>query len=197
MREWAKETENAAELDRLLVIRVKNRDEQAFGQLVQRYQKQVFKFAYGFFQNRDDALEIVQETFLRVYEKIDLFREGRSIQGWILRLAHNLCIDYYRKFKKRHPVGGLDQIPESQFLPPWVDGPQMDFSEFSRIMAEALHCLSPHQRAVFVMKQQQGMTVAEVARNLGVATGTVKTLHHRAIKKIKRQVGAFFKGAHG
>ena len=84
-------------------------------ELVRLYQKKVFTLAFGFFRDREDALEIVQETFMRVYEKIGHYRAERSLQSWIYRVARNLCVDYYRKnAKKKKLEHGFDSVPERQ-----------------------------------------------------------------------------------
>jgi RNA polymerase sigma factor (sigma-70 family) len=80
-----------------LIERIKEGDREAFMTVTNCYQKRVFVLAYSFFRNRDDALDIVQETFLRVYQKASLFRRGENFQNWLLQIAKNLCIDYYRK----------------------------------------------------------------------------------------------------
>ncbi len=92
------------EKDRELVRQIKQGCQSAFTEIVSRYQKNIFKLAYGFFQDRDDAMEIVQETFIRLYEKLDGFDENNEktwFKNWVNRIAYNLCIDFYRKFKKK------------------------------------------------------------------------------------------------
>ncbi|NOR15163.1 MAG: sigma-70 family RNA polymerase sigma factor, partial [Candidatus Aminicenantes bacterium] len=80
-----------------LVEKIRSDDREAFKTLTSLYQKKVYLLAYSFFRNRDDALDIVQETFLRLYQKADMYKEGHSFQNWLLQIAKNLCIDYYRK----------------------------------------------------------------------------------------------------
>ena len=103
------------EFERKLVVRIQGGDREAFAELVRLFQKKIFAVAYGFFRDRDDALEIVQETFMRVYEKIGSYRPDHSLQSWIYRLTRNLCVDYYRKYtKKRKLEHGFDSIPARQ-----------------------------------------------------------------------------------
>lgn len=74
-----------------LVDKIKEGDREAFMTLTRLYQKKVFLLAYSFFRNREDALDIVQETFLRFYEKVRMFQRGKNFQNWLLQIAKNLC----------------------------------------------------------------------------------------------------------
>ena len=92
------------EQERTLVRRIKQGHQPAFSELASLYQQKVFRLAYWFFKDKDDAMEIVQETFLRLYQKLDGFDETDErtrFNSWIYRIAYNLCIDFYRKFKKK------------------------------------------------------------------------------------------------
>ncbi|MBM3294014.1 MAG: sigma-70 family RNA polymerase sigma factor, partial [Candidatus Aminicenantes bacterium] len=80
-----------------LVRRTRAGDRQAFVELTRLYQKKVFILTYAFFRNKEDALDLVQETFLRAFERLDGFDEGRNFEAWLLQVAKNLCIDEYRK----------------------------------------------------------------------------------------------------
>ncbi len=84
-----------------LVEKIKKGDREAFMTVTHLYQKKVFLLAFSFFHNREDALDIVQETFLRFYQKVSLYRKGKNFQNWLLQIAKNLCIDYYRKNYKK------------------------------------------------------------------------------------------------
>ena len=77
-----------------LIERIKAGDKEAFMTVTSLYQKKVFLLAYSFFNNKDDALDIVQETFFRLYQKVHMFKKGRNFQNWLLQMAKNLCIDY-------------------------------------------------------------------------------------------------------
>lgn len=189
------EREHDEELERALLEQIVAGDRDAFAELVRRFQKQVFAQAYGFFRDRDDALEIVQETFMRVHAKIGQFRPGHSLPGWIRRLAHNLCIDRYRSHSRRkRRECGLDEVAERQFAV--LDGPQEAWGSRRRLEAieQALEKLSPRQRAVFVLKYRQGMKLQQVADAMAVSLGTVKALHHRALHRIRRQVAPWTGG---
>jgi RNA polymerase sigma-70 factor (ECF subfamily) len=180
---------NDLEFERTLLARINDGDREAFAELVRLYQKKIFSLAYGFFRDRDDALEIVQETFMRVYEKIGSYQPEHSLQSWIYRLAHNLCVDYYRKYtKKRKLEDGFDNVPARQLAS--ADNSQATYE--SRQVAEAIDRavgnLSQRQKEVFSLKYRQGMKLQQVAAIMAISLGTVKALHHRALKRIRREV---------
>jgi RNA polymerase sigma-70 factor (ECF subfamily) len=185
----AKAINDGSELQADLVLRVQQGDREAFSELVRLYQKKVFALAFGFFRDREDALEIVQETFMRVYEKIGLYRPDHSLQSWIYRVARNLCVDYYRKnAKKRKLEDGFDSVCERQLG--CADTAVADW-ESRRITAAIDHSvagLSWRQKEVFSLKYHQGMKLQQVAETMGISIGTVKALHHRAINRIRREV---------
>lgn len=177
------------EFEHKLLARIKSGEREAFSELVRLYQKKIFTLAYGFFRDRDDALEIVQETFMKVHAKIGLFRPEHSLQSWIYRLAYNLCVDYYRKYaKKRKLEDGLDCVPDRQLAS--ADNCQAAWE--SRQTAEAIERavgnLSQRQKEVFSLKYRQGLKLQQVAEIMAISLGTVKALHHRALKRIRREV---------
>jgi RNA polymerase sigma-70 factor (ECF subfamily) len=183
------ENKHDPELEHRLVSRIKSGEKEAFTELVRLFQKKIFALAYGFFRDRDDALEIVQETFMRVYEKIGSYRPDHSLQSWIYRLARNLCIDYYRKHaKKRKLEGSFDSVPDRHLAS--ADNCQAAWESRQNVEAidRAVENLSWKQKEVFTLKYRQGMKLQQVAEIMAISLGTVKTLHHRALKRIRREV---------
>jgi RNA polymerase sigma-70 factor (ECF subfamily) len=172
-----------------LARRIQQGEREAFAELVGLFQKKVFTLAFGFFRNREDALEIVQETFMRVYEKIGTYRPEQSLQSWIYRVARNLCVDYYRKYtKKRKLEQDFAGVPERQLAS--ADNCQATYE--SRQLAAAIDLavedLSLRQKEVFILKYRQGMKLIQVADTMAISLGTVKALHHRALNRIRREV---------
>jgi len=177
------------EFEQSLVARIKKGEREAFAELVRLYQKKIFTVAYGFFRDRDDALEIVQETLMRVYAKIGSYQPDHSLQSWIYRLTRNLCVDYYRKYaKKRKLEDGLESVPARQLAS--ADNCQAVYEsrQISAAIDRAVENLSWRQKEVFSLKYRQGMKLRQVAEIMAISIGTVKALHHRALKRIKREV---------
>ncbi len=178
------------EKDRELVRQIKQGCQSAFTEIVSRYQKNIFKLAYGFFQDRDDAMEIVQETFIRLYEKLDGFDENNEktwFKNWVNRIAYNLCIDFYRKFKKKK--ADMKELYEfnrdSKTLTPRKED-QLDHESFRDNIKKSVRQLPKKQQTVFVLKHYQGLKHQEISIRLNLSVGTIKALYHRSIKNLKK-----------
>jgi RNA polymerase sigma-70 factor (ECF subfamily) len=141
-----------------LVARIKGGEREAFSELVGQYQKKIFIFAYGFFPNREDALEIVQETFMRVFEKIANYHQDYSLSGWIYRLTHNICIDYYRKYAKKNALeNNFADVSERQLAVTDNCHEALELRQMSAAIDQAVENLSLKQKSVFVLKYKQGL----------------------------------------
>ena len=168
-----------------LVDRAKNGDREAFMMLTGLYQKKVFQLAYSYFRNKEDALDIVQETFLRFHQKAHMFETGKNFQNWLLQLAKNICIDYYRKHhKKNNELRREGNIEEMDH--PSHDSPHHDpSSDLKEIFSRCLEKLSDKQRMIFVMKHYNHLHYREIAEILNIAMGTVKSLHFKAVRNLR------------
>jgi len=178
------------EKDRELVRQVKQGCQSAFTELVSRYQKNIFKLAYGFFQDRDDAMEIVQETFIRLYEKLDGFDENNEktwFKNWVNRIAYNLCIDFYRKFKKKKAdMKELYEFNRDSKTLTTRKEDQLDHESFRDNIKKSVRQLPKKQQTVFVLKHYQGLKHQEISIRLNLSVGTIKALYHRSIKNLKK-----------
>jgi RNA polymerase sigma-70 factor (ECF subfamily) len=168
-----------------LVERVLSEDQEAFMVLTQLYQRKVFQLAYSFFRNKEDALDIVQETFLRFYQKAHLFRKGNNFQSWLLQLAKNLCIDYYRKHQKRDNEWRRDENIEEMNPTSHESSHHDPSSDIKEIFSRCLTKLSDKQRMIFVMKHYNHLHYREIAQILDIALGTVKSLHFKAVRNLR------------
>jgi RNA polymerase sigma-70 factor (ECF subfamily) len=176
--------------DRELVQEVKQGCQSSFTELISRYQKNIFKLAYGFFQDKDDAMEIVQETFIRIYEKLDRFDENNEqtlFKNWVNRVAYNLCIDYYRKFKKKKAdMKELYEFERDSKALTTRQEDQLDHESFRDNIKKSVMQLPKKQQMVFVLKHYQGLKHQEISIMLNLSVGTIKALYHRSIKNLKK-----------
>ncbi|MCU0289805.1 MAG: RNA polymerase sigma factor [Acidobacteria bacterium] len=176
------------------IRRAQQGDRDAFTKLVNLYQRQVFKLAFGFFQDKDDAMEIVQETFLRVYEKIPSFendgnRGTNAFRNWIYRIAYRLCVDFYRKFKKKKVDDKeLYEFHESRECETTNLENPMDRLHFKYTLKKCVLGLSKRQQMVFMLKQYSELKHEEISHVLNISVGTVKTLYHRAVKSLEKRL---------
>ena len=174
-----------------LVGGLRRGDREAFLGIIRLYQKKVFQMAYGFFGNREDALDVVQETFLRVHEKADLFSEGRNLQNWVLQVAKNICIDYYRKnYRKRKELESSQSLDDLN--PAAESGPHPgEASDLQRILGLCLNKLAQRQRMIFIMRHYQELRNEEIAQALNISLGTVKSLHFKAVQNLRSMLSPY------
>lgn len=177
-----------------LIQKIKDGDRKAFMTVTQLYQKNVFLLAYSFFHNKEDALDVVQETFLRFYQKVHLYKKGRNFKNWLLQITKNICIDYYRKNYSGKNSFNREQNLEDMNIP--VDDSNDSFfsSDLKRIFTRSLRELSERQRMIFVMKHYNQFQYKEIAQILNIAVGTVKSLHHKAVHNLRGIMNPYLGG---
>jgi RNA polymerase sigma-70 factor (ECF subfamily) len=168
-----------------LIQRVKQDDREAFKAITRRYQRKIYMLAFSFFRNSNDAMDIVQETFLRFYQKVDMFQEGRNFQNWLLQIAKNLCVDYYRKNYKKDGEYRSEKRVEEMPIASHNHSDRRLSSDLKEVFAQSLAKLTERQRMIFVMKHYNQFSYVEIAQILGIAVGTVKSINFKALKNLK------------
>lgn len=183
--------------DETLALAVKAGDMAAYEALVRRYQGKVYAVAFRITLNREDALDATQEALLKVYRKIGQWEPTVGFLPWLMRLTANQAIDVVR-LRKRRPAQSLDESllhhVEDTAVPSGVDSERRArANEISARIAEALEGLSPTQRAVFAMRHYEGLQLAEIAAAVGCSTGSVKVHLFRALRKLQKSLGDFYR----
>ena len=158
--------------------------EEAFRELVERYQRRTYWIAYNMLGNYDLASDISQEAFLRVYKAIGRFDLKRSFYTWLYQIVVNLCIDHMRK-ESGPRSARLDDVAEP--LDPDVrpSGTTIEQEETRTAVHAALERLQPNYRSVLVLRDLQGMTCEEIAEIVGANNATVRWRLHMARKMFK------------
>ncbi len=170
----------------ILLEKAREGDRDAFKSIVRLYQQKVFHLAYSFLRNREDALDIVQETFMRLYQKFDTFDREGNFQAWLLQMAKNLSIDYYRKhFSRRREMEVEKCVDELDPAAGATSSPGLNL-DLRQALSRCLDKLGERQRLVFVMKHYNGLQYKEIAEILRISTGTVKSLHFKAVQNMKK-----------
>jgi len=168
-----------------LIEKIKEGDREAFMTVTRLYQKKVFLLAFSFFHNKEDAMDIVQETFLRFYQKVKMFHSGRNFQSWLLQIAKNLCIDYYRKNYSKSQEWDRKKPIEEMNLPAQSEHDPYRSSDLKRIFSTCIKKLAEKQRMIFVMKHYNQLKYREIAQVLDISLGTAKSLHFKAVQNLR------------
>ena len=167
-----------------LVHRAQRGDYAAFETLVAEYEGRLFKLAFRIVRQQQDAEEVVQLTFVTVIEKIDQFREESLFSTWLTRIATNHALGLLRK-KNRHKTISLtpassddreEEIPHPEYIATWKETPVEIASrkETQKYLDEALDQLDEKYRAVFVLRDVEGLSTQETADALGISEANVK-----------------------
>ncbi len=165
----------------------------AFEQIIVLYQKRIFKMAYGYLKNQEDAKEVVQETFLRLYKAIGAYREGNRFSSWLYRIATNLCVDQYRKNKLRSQrEGDTDNLVGDHYQVAETEDPELHMANetMKTQIHQAVSKLSKQEKKVFMLKHFSHMKYQEIAEVMDISVGTVKSTHHRAVTNLKKHIQA-------
>ena len=175
-----------------LIEQAKDGDQDAFAELVGRYEKRVYHFILKSLRNAEDAMDLSQETFLRVYRSLSLFRGQSSFSTWIFSISHNLCIDFVRKQKRRgRDIPALNEdSPEMQNLADDRYDPSktVEKRETVREIDRALSAISPDLREIFLLREVAGLSYQEIADTLDIELGTVKSRLARARAALSKEL---------
>ena len=187
--------------DENTLIRTAQRgDPDAFEQLVRTYDQNVLRMALNLLHSQEDARDVYQEAFLRVYRNLPKFRFDCSFSTWLYRIVANLCLDQIRKRKVRKEEGsavetGAGELDRFQFLPEQradVDPQrQLMSSEVNTRIQEVLSRLTARERLVFEMRHFQGMRLRAIGEALGVTEEAAKNCLFRATQKMRTALGDF------
>jgi len=172
-----------------LLQRCRRGDQLAWEALVRQYQSRVYGLAWHYMRNQEEARDVAQEAFVRIYTKLSSFKESEAFLPWLLRLTHNVCIDHIRRAKARPPasdlpVGEGPELPDSGMSP---EGHAMASSR-QRLLYRALDRLSAPYREMILLKDIQGLQLEEIASMLDLPLGTVKSRSNRARLELARAV---------
>jgi RNA polymerase sigma-70 factor (ECF subfamily) len=164
-------------------------DELAWEALVRQFQSRVYGIAYHFVGNAEDARDLAQEAFIRIYQNLELCPNGASFLPWIIRITRNICIDYLRRKRSRPPAHDLAADELVGLRAPGADPEQLYAADSrKRLIHMALQQLSELNREVILLKDIQGLTLDEIASMLHLPVGTVKSRSNRARIELARRL---------
>lgn len=191
----------AALEDEASLIRAAQRgDQDAFARLVQAYDQSVLRLAMNLLRSQEDAVDVYQEAFLRVYRNLHAFRFDCSFHTWLYRIVTNLCLDWLRKRKVRReeptvletPDGPLDRVDALAEERAEGDPERKLMSRQIRERIETvLAGMTPRERMVFEMRHYQGMRLRAIGEVLGTSEEAAKNCLFRATQKMRAELGEF------
>src|SRR5690349_1958432 len=193
--------------DHELILRARGGDMSAFEQLVYRYDKHVLGIAARYCTSADDAKDIYQEVFIRVYKGLRKFESRSEFPTWLYRITTNVCLTHHAR-RKRHyresPTGGPGGAGDDPGLPNGAaheqasnDPSPEDHAMSSEITArvnDALGRLSPRQKLVFTLRHYQGYKLREIAGMMQLTEGTVKRYLFTATQKLRTELREVYEG---
>ncbi|HZA14391.1 MAG TPA: sigma-70 family RNA polymerase sigma factor [Myxococcaceae bacterium] len=183
--------------DLTLVKRVQAGDQRAFRTLVERYQRKVYAIAYGMLKDREDAMDVAQEAFVKVYKYLDHFKGDSSFYTWLYRISVNICIDVIRK---KGGARGEDVEFDEQIAHDTAQAqigalgsrlgtnPQKSAlrRELAEKIQEALEQIPEKHRAILLLREVEGMSYEDLARVLEIPKGTVMSRLFHARAKVQK-----------
>jgi RNA polymerase sigma-70 factor (ECF subfamily) len=184
----------------VLVAQSREGDAEAYGQLVKRYQNKIFRLAQHITQNREDAEDVLQETFLKAYEHLDQFQGNSKFYTWVVRIAVNQALMKLRRRKNDKSVS-LDETIDTgedtivREIAAWDEDPEQQLSreEIGGILDTAVQSLDAPYRSVFVLRDIEEMSTEETADALGLSVPAVKSRLLRARLQLREKLTRQFK----
>ncbi len=173
-----------------LVAQSASGNEKAFEELVKLYEKRIYTMALRMTGNSEDAYDISQEVFIRVYKALPGFKGDSKFSTWIYRIVSNLCIDFNRKSTKIRQIS-LERddgdesfeisLPDSRYDP----ARELERVEIGRALEKAIEELSTEHREIFILREMNGLSYTEIAEVKLIEEGTVKSRLYRAREKLR------------
>jgi RNA polymerase sigma-70 factor (ECF subfamily) len=181
----------------VLVRRAQGGDPEAFEALVRAYDQNVLRLALQVVRSREEARDLYQEAFLKVYRSLRSFRLEARFSTWLYRVVMNVCLDYLRRQHTRKEVQGpeseegqpeyFQSVPEER---PVLDPERAAHSkEIGRRVQAALERLNPRERMVFELKHYQGLKLRAIGELCKTSEQTVKNCLFRATQKLRTELG--------
>ncbi len=172
-----------ADRERQLIIKAQEGSHEAFRALVEMYMKPAYDLAFSFVNDHDDAEDVTQDCFVKVFHFIKSFRLEAGFSTWLYRIVTNASLDRLKQRKRK--ASRQVRIEDPEMLPVENNPGSMDNLDLSIHIERALHELPTLQRAVVILRHIDGLPTRTVSEILKCSEGTVKTHLHRGLKKMR------------
>jgi RNA polymerase sigma-70 factor, ECF subfamily len=166
-----------------IVERCLQGDDAAWEVVVNSYAKRIYNLTYRYTCRRDEAEDLTQDIFIRVYQNLKSFRsESGSFQSWVMKIGRNLIIDHYRRTRRFQQSAGTEEMEAMNLKDDRLPNPQrgVEQSEAAIFLREGLQGLSPELKEAIILRDLEDMTYQDIAELLGIPEGTVKSRINRA-----------------
>ncbi|MCK5863487.1 MAG: RNA polymerase sigma factor [Candidatus Hydrogenedentes bacterium] len=182
--------------DNALALAFQSGDLSAFDEIVKRYQGRVYAAGYRITGNREDALDVAQESLMKAYKKINAWKPTGTFLSWLLRLTTNTAIDHVRSRNRRRQERLDDAFrnksERAPVEPTVIDTEDAVYAnEIDARIRASLVVLSRMQRTVFMLRHFEGFAIADIAADLGCSDGSVKVHLFRAVRKLRKELEDF------
>ncbi|RZF59532.1 RNA polymerase sigma factor [Sphingobacterium corticibacterium] len=158
--------------------------EEAFGHLLQKYQQKIYWHVRRMVIDHDDADDVVQDIFIKVWRNLEKFREDSQLYTWLYRIATNECITFLNRKKQKQSMS-LDDDSSAYLAETLAEGSYFNGDQAQMKLQQALLTLPDKQRLVFNMKYFEDLKYDEISEILGTSVGALKASYHLAVKKIE------------
>ena len=188
-----------SDVERMLVRRLRDRDERAFRELLELHKDRVFNITYRMLNNRAEAEDVAQEVFITVFKTIDTFREEAKFSTWLYRVAVNHCKNRI-KYLSRRKDRDRDELDETTHgaasstngaigqAPRVAPDRALEGAQTEKLIGEAIAELDEEQRTVVVLRDIEDLSIEEICEITGLPDGTVKSRLHRARLQLRKKL---------
>ena len=182
-----------------LIERAKNGDTKAFEELMKRTQTNIYNLGLRLLGNKEDAADLMQETYIKAYENLDRFEGRSSFSTWLYRIATNNALMKLRKEKnKKVSIDELKKFGDKSYkieISDWSENPSSYFksAELKEVLQKAIDSLPPKYKSVFILHDVEGLPLAEVAQILSLSVPAVKTRVHRSRMYLREKISEYIK----
>jgi RNA polymerase sigma-70 factor, ECF subfamily len=173
-----------------LIERCLKGDQTAWDAIVRLYWRKVFNIAYKFVGRHDEAEDLTQDVFLKLFKSLQTFDRRANFSTWLISVSRNLCIDHYRSVRREHDAVTHDVDVVTLAQPSGTASPQLELERRDRValLRAALARLAPSLRMAVMLRDIQELSYQEIAERLGVPEGTVKSRINRGRNELARQI---------
>lgn len=183
-------------IDRLIASCLEG-DQTAWEQIVRQHWRKVFNVAYKFVGSHEQAEDLTQEIFLKIFRSLDTFDRRANFQTWLISVSRNLCIDHYRSVRKERQTIDRD-VPAEDLSPVAATASPLaalEQRDLAALLRQALQMLPPSLRVAVLLRDIQELSYLEIAERLHLPEGTVKSRINRGRRELARQILRLREGA--